>query len=71
MLKKEDKIFKNLYGYDDWNLKGALERGIWRNTKNILATYSDVWCHCDVIFISRCLFLLKTVSKLDTQVILA
>ena len=35
MLKKEDKIFKNLYGYDDWNLNGAFERGIWENTKNV------------------------------------
>ncbi len=41
MLKKEDKIFKNLYGYSDWNLKGALGRGIWKNTKNILDKGSD------------------------------
>ena len=41
MLKKEDKIFKNLYGHADWNLKGALVRGIWKNTKNILDKGSD------------------------------
>ena len=41
MLKKEDKIFKNLYGHNDWNLKGALDRGIWDNTKNILDKGSD------------------------------
>jgi len=41
MLKKEDKIFKNLYGHNDWNLKGALDRGIWENTKNILDKGSD------------------------------
>ena len=41
MLKEEDKIFKNLYGYDDWSLKGALKRGIWKNTKEILSNGSD------------------------------
>ena len=37
MLKEEDKIFKNLYGYEDWNLKGARKRGIWHNTKEIIS----------------------------------
>jgi len=41
MLKKEDKIFKNLHGHNEWNLKGALDRGIWVNTKNILDKGSD------------------------------
>ena len=36
MLKKEDKIFKNLYGNSDPFLIGAKERGIWKNTKNLL-----------------------------------
>ena len=36
MLREEDKIFKNLYGYDDWNLKGALKRGVWSNTKELI-----------------------------------
>ena len=44
MLKKEDKIFKNLHGHNDWNLKGALDRGIWENTKNILDKGSDYIC---------------------------
>ena len=26
MLKEEDKIFKNLYGFDDWSLSGAKKR---------------------------------------------
>ena len=41
MLKKEDKIFKNLYGYEDWKLQGAYKRGIWDNTKNIISKGSD------------------------------
>ena len=41
MLKQEDKIFKNLYGFDDWKLKGALKRGIWSNTKDLIKLGSD------------------------------
>ena len=41
MLKQEDKIFKNLYGFDDWKLKGAKERGIWSNTKDLIKLGSD------------------------------
>ena len=29
MLKEKDKIFKNLYGHDDWSLKGAIKRNVW------------------------------------------
>ena len=41
MLKEEDKIFKNLYGYDDWGIEGSRERGIWINTKDLIAKGSD------------------------------
>ena len=37
MLKEEDKIFKNLYGYEKWNLEGAKARDIWSNTKQLLS----------------------------------
>jgi NADH-quinone oxidoreductase subunit F len=37
MLKQEDRIFTNLYGFEDWTLKGAKARGDWDNTKAILA----------------------------------
>ncbi|MBT5569728.1 MAG: NADH-quinone oxidoreductase subunit NuoF [Alphaproteobacteria bacterium] len=36
MLRDEDRIFKNLYGRDDWGLDGARKRGIWDNTKALL-----------------------------------
>ena len=36
MLKKEDRIFTNLYGFEDWKLEGARKRGDWDNTKAIL-----------------------------------
>ena len=41
MLKEDDKIFKNLYGYENWDLDGALKRGIWNNTKEILSKGSE------------------------------
>ena len=41
MLREEDKIFKNLYGFDDWSLTGAKNRGVWSNTKEIIEKGSD------------------------------
>jgi NADH-quinone oxidoreductase subunit F len=37
MLHDKDRIFTNLYGQDDWNLAGARRRGVWDNTKALLA----------------------------------
>ncbi|MEQ1789456.1 MAG: NADH-quinone oxidoreductase subunit NuoF [Rickettsiales bacterium] len=42
MLKQQDRIFTNLYGFEDWKLAGALARGDWDNTPAILAKGSDV-----------------------------
>lgn len=36
MLKKEDRIFTNLYGFDPVDIKSAQARGDWSNTKEIL-----------------------------------
>ena len=36
MLKKEDRIFNNLYGFEPSNLTGAKQRGDWSDTKDIL-----------------------------------
>ncbi|KAF8983412.1 NADH dehydrogenase [ubiquinone] flavoprotein 1, mitochondrial [Entomortierella lignicola] len=35
-LKDEDRIFTNIYGFHDFKLKGALKRGDWYKTKEIL-----------------------------------
>ncbi|XP_059818375.1 NADH dehydrogenase [ubiquinone] flavoprotein 1, mitochondrial-like [Hypanus sabinus] len=40
-LKDEDRIFTNLYGRHDWRLKGALRRGDWYKTKEILLKGAD------------------------------
>src|SRR4029078_13177028 len=36
MLEDKDRIFKNLYGYHDWGLKGARARGAGDGTKDII-----------------------------------
>src|SRR5919197_3950450 len=41
MLEDKDRIFRNLYGYHDWGLKGARARGAWDGTKDILARGRD------------------------------
>lgn len=40
-LADEDRIFTNLYGRHDWRLKGAMKRGDWYKTKEILLKGSD------------------------------
>ncbi|KAJ8020297.1 NADH dehydrogenase [ubiquinone] flavoprotein 1, mitochondrial [Holothuria leucospilota] len=35
-MKDEDRIFTNLYGRHDWKLKGAMARGDWYKTKEII-----------------------------------
>ncbi len=35
-LTDQDRIFKNLYGKNDWGLKGDMSRGGWYKTKEIL-----------------------------------
>jgi NADH-quinone oxidoreductase subunit F len=41
MLKDQDRIFRNLYGQDDWRLPGAKRRGIWDNTKALMDLGQD------------------------------
>ena len=36
MLADKDRIFTNLYGFEDWGLRGAMKRGAWDGTKAIL-----------------------------------
>lgn len=41
MLSDKDRIFTNLYGEHDWGVDGALQRGIWDDTKSLLALGRD------------------------------
>ncbi|MDH3581503.1 MAG: NADH-quinone oxidoreductase subunit NuoF [Hyphomicrobiales bacterium] len=36
MLADEDRIFRNLYGFEDWGLKAARKRGAWSGTKKFI-----------------------------------
>jgi NADH-quinone oxidoreductase subunit F len=41
MLDDKDRIFLNLYGYEDWRLPGARARGAWSNTKELIEKGQD------------------------------
>jgi NADH-quinone oxidoreductase subunit F len=41
MLDDKDRIFTNLYGFDDWRLAGARRRGDWDGTGDIIAKGRD------------------------------
>ena len=41
MLKDEDRVFTNLYGFQDWGLEAAYKRGDWDHTKSILEKGPD------------------------------
>ena len=36
ILEDKDRIFTNLYGFQDWTLDGAKTRGAWNATKDML-----------------------------------
>ncbi|KAJ2672642.1 NADH dehydrogenase [ubiquinone] flavoprotein 1, mitochondrial, partial [Coemansia spiralis] len=40
-LKDQDRIFTNLYGQHDFGLKGALKRGDWYKTKELVLKGED------------------------------
>ena len=40
-LHDKDRIFKNLYGFQDWSLAGARARGAWDNTKGLIEKGHD------------------------------
>ena len=37
MLKKEDKIFKNLYNDLGWEIENSVKRDDWKDTKNLIS----------------------------------
>ncbi len=41
MLKDQDRIFTNLYGYEDWGVDAAMTRGDWDDTRSIMARGQD------------------------------
>ncbi|WP_271438660.1 NADH-quinone oxidoreductase subunit NuoF [Pontixanthobacter luteolus] len=41
MLADKDRIFTNVYGFQDWGLKAAQKRGDWDNTKDLIGKGQD------------------------------
>ena len=41
MLEDQDRIFRNLYGFEDWRLAGARARGAWDGTHALIAKGHD------------------------------
>jgi NADH-quinone oxidoreductase subunit F len=41
MLDDKDRIFTNVYGFQDWGLDGAITRGDWDDTKALMARGQD------------------------------
>jgi NADH-quinone oxidoreductase subunit F len=41
VLEDKDRIFTNLYGFQDWRLKAALARGDWDDTGKLMAAGQD------------------------------
>ena len=46
-LQDKDRIFTNLYGFQDWGLKAAQQRGDWDNTKALMALGQDAIIDAD------------------------
>jgi NADH-quinone oxidoreductase subunit F len=44
MLADKDRIFTNIYGFEDTSLAGVKARGLWDNTKNILSLGPEAIC---------------------------
>jgi NADH-quinone oxidoreductase subunit F len=41
VLEDKDRIFTNLYGFQDWKLKAAQQRGDWDRTRELMAVGQD------------------------------
>jgi NADH-quinone oxidoreductase subunit F len=41
MLDDKDRIFTNIYGFQDWAVEGAMKRGDWDNTKDLMIRGQD------------------------------
>jgi len=40
-IEDKDRIFTNIYGFQDWGVEGALKRGDWDNTKDLMVRGQD------------------------------
>jgi len=40
-IEDKDRIFTNIYGFQDWKIEGAMKRGDWDNTKDLMIRGQD------------------------------
>jgi NADH-quinone oxidoreductase subunit F len=40
-IDDKDRIFTNIYGFQDWGIEGAMKRGDWDNTKGLMSRGQD------------------------------
>jgi len=40
-IEDKDRIFTNIYGFQDWKIEGAMRRGDWDKTKDLMARGQD------------------------------
>ncbi|QJU58732.1 NADH-quinone oxidoreductase subunit NuoF [Sphingomonas sp. AP4-R1] len=40
-IDDKDRIFTNIYGFQDWGVEGAIKRGDWDNTKDLMVRGQD------------------------------
>jgi len=40
-IEDKDRIFTNIYGFQDWKIEGAMKRGDWDNTKDLMVRGQD------------------------------
>ena len=40
-IDDKDRIFTNIYGFQDWKVEGAMKRGDWDKTKDLMARGQD------------------------------
>jgi NADH-quinone oxidoreductase subunit F len=40
-IDDKDRIFTNIYGFQDWGVEGAMKRGDWDNTKDLMIRGQD------------------------------
>ncbi|NIJ07113.1 NADH-quinone oxidoreductase subunit F [Sphingomonas vulcanisoli] len=40
-IDDKDRIFTNIYGFQDWGVEGAMKRGDWDNTKDLMVRGQD------------------------------
>ena len=40
-IDDKDRIFTNIYGFQDWGIEGAMKRGDWDDTKGLMSRGQD------------------------------